>query len=208
MAGTDSDSRNLEIIMSAAVFNPDIFMVVRQNHHENEIVFNAAWVNLTMQPSLLTPRTILLQLISPLIPQFLEHLRCSEPRLTARIVEPLHPVLTNKPPLLWLKKLTDADAIAFKEQLDKGRVLRLKDLIKSPANLNESLSCVPLVLQREGSLWMMPSSEEVMKLGDVILFCGDHRSQGLLDANLNNPYTLDYLITGTEPPKGYLLRWL
>tara|TARA_R110002167_G_scaffold29013_18_gene97030 strand:+ start:1356 stop:3092 length:1737 start_codon:yes stop_codon:yes gene_type:complete len=208
VAGTNSDSRNLEILLSAGELNPDIFLVVRQNHHENEIVFNAAKVNLTMQPSLLTARTILLQLISPLIYQFLEHLRCSEPQLTDRTVKQLHHVLANRPPLLWIKKLCDVDSTAFKEQVEKGRVLRLEDLIKSPVNPDQSLSCVPLVLKREGSTLVMPSGKEVVKQGDVILFCGDHRSQRMLDANLNNPYTLNYLITGTEPPKGYLLRWL
>lgn len=207
VAGTASDSRNLQILLSSAKLNPDISLVVRQNRHENEMVFKAARVNLTMQPSLLTARTILLQLISPLIQQLLEHLRSSEHQLTDKVVGQLHQTLA-KSPHLWTKRLCGEDAMAVQEQIENGKVLRLEDLIRSPAKLDQSLSCVPLVIQRQGSTLMMPSLKEVVKPGDVILFCGDHRSQRLLDATLNNPYTLHYLITGLQPPKGYLLRWL
>ncbi len=134
VAGTANDSRNLQILLSSAELNPDISLVVRQNHHENEMVFKAARVSLTMQPSLLTARTILLQLISPLIQQFLQHLRSSEHQLTDRVVEQLRQTLA-KSPHLWTTRL-----------------------------------------------------------------CGE-------DAMLNNLYPLNYLITGLQPPKGYLLRW-
>ncbi len=208
VAGTDSDSRNLQILLSAGVLNPDIFLVVRQNHHENELVFNAARVNLTMQPSLLTARTILLQLISPLIAELLEHLRCSEQQLTDQIVAQLCRTLAKNPPHLWTKSLCKVEATAVSELLDKGRVLRLEDLIRSPANRQQSLCCVPLVLHREGETLMMPDKQQVICSNDLLLFCGDQRSQRLLDANLNNPYTLDYLITGVDRPRGYLLRWV
>ncbi|MEH6626431.1 MAG: NAD(P)-binding protein [Motiliproteus sp.] len=208
VAGTDSDSRNLRILLSARVLNPDIFMVVRQNHHENEMVFNAANVSLSMQPSLLTARTILLLLISPLIHQFLEHLRCSDGELTDRIVAQLSHILGNRKPHLWTKKLCDVGAGAIQEQLDRGRVLRLEDLVRNPENLNDSLSCLPLVLQRGEQVMMLPDLKEHARPGDLIVFCGDTRSQQLLDANLNNVYTLHYLITGVEPPRGYLLHWI
>ncbi len=207
VAGTDNDSRNLQILLSSGVLNPDIFLVVRQNHHENEMVFNAARVNLTMQPSLLTARTILLQLISPLIQQFLEHLRHSEHQLTDQIIGQLCQAVVRTPPRLWTRVLNDHETQAVSELTALGMPLRLEDLIRNPGNRDESLCCVPLVLYRDGQTLMMPDPLELVRTGDSILFCGDQRSQRLLDANLNNPYTLSYLVTGTEPPRGYLLRW-
>ncbi|MCW8883700.1 MAG: NAD-binding protein [Motiliproteus sp.] len=208
VAGTDSDSKNLRILLSAGALNPDVYMVVRQNHHENEMVFNAAHVNLTMQPSLLTARTILLKLISPLIAQFLDHLRAQETAVTEQVVERLYQALASHKPHLWTQKLCDSSSFAIQEQLDKGRVLRLEDLIRSPADRSKSLNCLPMVLERGGEAVMMPDLKAQVKPGDLVVFCGDTQSQQLLNANISNPYTMEYLITGLEPPRGYLLNWV
>lgn len=65
VAGTDSDSDNLNILMSAQVMNPTVFTIVRQNHHENQLAFDAAHADLILQSSLTTARRILKYLISP-----------------------------------------------------------------------------------------------------------------------------------------------
>ncbi len=206
VAGTDSDSQNLQILLSASVLNPGIFRVVRQNHHENEVVFQSAQVNLTMQPSLLTARTILLQLISPMAQQLLAHLRDGDPALTDQLVLRLHDALEGCSPHLWVTTLNTVQASAVQEQIERGSVLRLEDLIKSPAERSHRLACVPLALKRDGQPVMLPSTQEIIRPGDEILFCGNEHSRRLLGANLNNPYTLHYLITGLEPPRGVLLR--
>ncbi len=38
--------------------------------------------------------------------------------------------------------------------------------------------------------------------------CGTGRAQWMLDATLNNEYTLRYLITGIDEPRGTVMRWL
>ena len=42
VAGTDDDTTNLSIIMTARELNPGLFMVARQNHSENAAIFHAA----------------------------------------------------------------------------------------------------------------------------------------------------------------------
>ena len=92
--------------------------------------------------------------------------------------------------------------------LDAGRSLTLGDLVRDPYDRTGCLSCVPLAIQRERETLMLPGDGEAVRRGDEILLCGTHRSEMLLAATLNNAYTLHYLITGTEAPRGYFFRWL
>ncbi len=208
VAGTDNDSRNLQILLNAGALNPDVFRVARQNQHENEVVFRAAEVGLTMQPSLLAARTILLQLISPLAQQLLEQLRDTDSTLTDILVSRLRHTLGVHAPRLWVTRLSCEETPAVAEQIASGAKLRLQELLRDPANRDSNLCCAPLALCREQRPQMMPNTREVVQLGDEILFCGDQRSRLLLAASLHNSYTLHYLMTGVEPPRGMALLWV
>ena len=54
----------------------------------------------------------------------------------------------------------------------------------------------------------MPELSTNLGEGDDILFCGDQRSYALLQANANNDYTLGYLVTGRDQPRGWIMQWL
>jgi hypothetical protein len=54
----------------------------------------------------------------------------------------------------------------------------------------------------------MPALTIDIQAGDQILFCGRERAVALLDATLANEYTLRYFMTGSEPPRGHVMRWL
>ncbi len=84
----------------------------------------------------------------------------------------------------------------------------LGDLIRDPNDLDGNLACVPLVIRRGGELLMLPENTEAVLPGDGILFCGTEHSERLLRASLNNPYTLHYLISGEEAPRGYVFQWI
>jgi hypothetical protein len=55
---------------------------------------------------------------------------------------------------------------------------------------------------------MLPADNELILECDEILLCGTEHSETMLAATINNAYTLDYLITGIDEPRGYLFRWL
>ena len=44
--------------------------------------------------------------------------------------------------------------------------------------------------------------------GDRLLFCGTEQGERLLEASMNNAYTLEYLVSGEDRPRGYVFRWL
>jgi Trk K+ transport system NAD-binding subunit len=208
VACMDSDSDNLRILLSARVLNPGAFALARQNEHENQLAFDAARADVVLQSSLTTARRILKLLISPLIQTMIDRLRSQGREQTDLVVRRLQSAVGNQVPHLWRVNLCPEEAIAATEFLSTGRALALEDLIRDPHASGSSLSCVPLMIERAGEHIVLPTNAEVVQHGDELVFCGTERSERLVTATLNNPYILHYLVTGTDPPRGYILGWL
>ena len=98
--------------------------------------------------------------------------------------------------------------MAATKYLNEHKKLSLGDLVRDPHDRSRSLSCVPLMMQRDGENIMLPNHLHEVKPGDEIVFCGTDWSERLLIATLNNPYTLHYLVTGIDVPRGYFFSWL
>ena len=207
VAGTDNDSDNLGILVCVKHLNPQAFTVARQNRHENQIAFDAARSDLILQSSLTTARRILKSLISPLIQEMIEFLHDKDQR-TEEVISRLRTKVGERTPHLWRLGVTSEEASAVRELLDAGQHLVLGDLIRNPNDLDDTLSCVPLVIRRGSELLMFPDDTDAVLPGDGILFCGTERSERLLRATLNNPYTLHYLTTGKEAPRGIIFQWI
>jgi hypothetical protein len=90
-----------------------------------------------------------------------------------------------------------------------GRAVTLGYLIRDPTDRERRLACVPLVLQAAGGPpQIMPALSTSVRAGDQILFCGSPRAHRLLEATLDNEYTLGYLMTGKDEPRGWVMQWL
>ena len=208
VAGTDSDHDNLSILMSVRSLRPNAFTIVRQNSHDNQVAFNAARADLILQSSLTTARRILKHLISPQIQILIDYLGEQGETITQQVVGRLNMAIGEKQPHLWRVNLCDDEAIATVEYLKKGGQLRLGELLRDPYNLEGKLSCIPLAIERGDRRIMLPADNEPILECDEILLCGTENSETMLAATLNNVYTLNYLITGIDAPRGYLFRWL
>jgi len=92
--------------------------------------------------------------------------------------------------------------------VEDGRAVRLGELLRDPADRDKRLPCVPLVMESGGEVTVMPVMSTQVKPCDQILFCGAHRVPRLLDAALNNEYTLRYLISGVDETRSVALRWV
>jgi hypothetical protein len=206
VAGTNTDSNNLSILVNARALNPDIFVIVRQNLHLNQVVFQAARADFIMQPSLVGARRILFLLIAPLLKTFFEELRQhatdAGDTFVAETLRRLRETVGGTHPRLWTVDTLTQPPSALKQDV------RLGDLLRDPTDRNRGLACVPLVAQSAGEETVMPGNDYAVRPGCRILFCGTPRAQWLLDSTLNNEYTLRYLITGVDEPRGLLLRWL
>ena len=208
IAATNSDPDNLTILLTARSLNPEAQLIVRQNSHENELAFNAASADLIMQPSLVTARRILLRLISPLIQDLLEYLE-QQPELLSDVVLPLlHEAVTDPSPALWTIRISDQDSPAIMAHIRNQGSLTLTCLIRDIRDRSRSLDAVPLLLKRGDEQVVMPDHFEALMDGDEILICSTHAAKRSARANISNPYTLTYLATGREQPRGWLLKRL
>ncbi|MEQ8858938.1 MAG: NAD-binding protein [Pseudomonadales bacterium] len=207
VAATGNDTNNLSILINARALNPDVFLVVRQNRHENELAFTAARADLIMQPSLVSARRILLTLISPLIEEFLVSLE-QDPACLLNVVYPrLLEIFDGERPSLWVTEISSAQTPAVAALLEQGPVT-LGDILRDPRDPDVQLRCVALLLDRDGEQILMPDTDQALHGDDRLLFCAVPRARRVLQAALTNEYTLSYLITGRDPPRGWLARWL
>jgi voltage-gated potassium channel len=207
VAATDSDSDNLGILLTARSLNPRACLIVRQNHHENELAFSAADADLIMQPSLVTARSILFRVLSPLTQPFFEHLRQHREPMLSNTIADITGAVGDHPPLLWTTSINDTDAPSVMALKEKGYSITLGDLMRDHLHRDRSISAVALVLDRDHKPQVMPGRSQVLAAGDEVLFCGTRHAQRLVDAALHNEYTLQYLLTGIQEPRGLVVKW-
>ncbi|MFV2090203.1 MAG: TrkA family potassium uptake protein [Pseudomonadales bacterium] len=208
IAGTHSDADNLAILLTARNLNPRAQLIVRQNSHENELAFNAASADLIMQPSLVTARRILLRLISPLIQELLEYLE-DQPQLLSEVVLPaLRESVKETNPALWTVCLTSEEAPELLAFMREQGPLCLESLFRDDRDRLKRLNAVPLVLKRDEERMIMPGGDTYLAPGDELLVCSTYAARSRAYCNFANRYTLAYLATGEEPPRGWLMNRL
>jgi Trk K+ transport system NAD-binding subunit len=208
IAATNSDADNLAILLTARSLNPQVQLIVRQNSHENELAFNAASADLIMQPSLVTARRILLRLISPLIQDLLEYLE-TEPEFLSEVVLPVLLEAVGQPnPALWTIRITENETPAVMSYIREHGSITLSCLFRDVRDRSKTLSAVPLLLKRGDEQVVMPDQFEVLQQDDEILLCSTHAAKARARANISSIYTLAYLATGVEHPRGWLMNRL
>ena len=208
VTATDSDSANLAILLTARSLNPSAHLVVRQNHHENELAFNAASADLIMQPSLVTARRILLRLISPLIEAFLEHLEENPALLRTEVYPSLRASIGTRAPVLFTLNMGARSAPAVAGLINSGSVLTLDALLRDPRNRDQLLRCVVLVLRRGQQRHMMPAAVMALEANDELLIVATSDAERRIHTSLTNQYLLEYLATGVERSRSLLDNWL
>jgi voltage-gated potassium channel len=205
---TDSDAANLAILLTARSMNPNAHLVVRQNHHENELAFNAASADLIMQPSLVTARRILLRLISPLIQTFLEHLEENPELLGTQVYPALRADIGARAPVLFTVNLNTGSAPGAAGLIEGGVALTLDTLLRDPRHREQHLRCVVLVLRRGSQEHMIPATNMPLEADDELLICATSEAERRIHTSLTNQYLLEYLATGVERSRGILYNWL
>jgi hypothetical protein len=157
-------------------------------------------------------RRILFILIAPLLKSFFEQLReraeNRDDSFVADMIAQLREAVGGANPRVWTVDTAVQPATALSSLAAQGTTAYLGDLLRDPLDRDRRLDCVPLVVQDEDGETVMPGDYHPVRPGSQILFCGVGRAQWLLDATLNNEYTLRYLITGIDEPNGTVMRWL
>ncbi len=208
VAATDSDHDNLGVLMAVKAMKPDAFTIVRQNSHDHQIAFDAANANLVLQSSLTTARRVLKHLISPQVQVFIEFLRAQGEDICGNTVARLKATVGDQSPHLWQVRITPEEAGAAIEYLRAQQTLTLGEMRRDPHDLDGFIDGIPLSIARDGEQIMLPSDDQPVHEGDEILFSGTEYGEIMLKASLNNIYTLEYLVSGVDRPRGYFFQWL
>lgn len=225
IAGTDNDSNNLSIIMTARQLNKTVFVVGRQNYKSNELLYTkinehyhkhrhkddtelSTVAHLIMQPSEIIARQIRAILIAPLLLDFIK-LALDEDQEWANItISRLSAVIGENSPYLWTVNIKKDQAPAVAQALGYGRRILLKNIMQNPVSSENKLPCVALIIKRGSELTLLPDEATELKAFDEILFCGVRKVKNSMSSTLCDLSTLNYVMTFKSEPETFLWKKL
>ncbi|MEQ1600775.1 MAG: potassium channel protein [Methylophilaceae bacterium] len=208
VAGTNDDINNLSIVMTAYELNPDLFVVIRKNKRHNEPLFKQFNADITMQPSDIIAHECLAHMISPLLAQFLTLARYQSNDWSNRLISQLVAVVGETVPETWAVTIDSKHAPAVSALLKNSTPVMLQHLMRDPADRDQTLNLVPLMLSHGNKQTLVPDISTVLTEGDRILFCGRPSAKSALPLLLNNQKALIYSIDGKEIYDSLIWRWL
>ncbi len=208
VAGTDDDSNNLSIMMTALELNPDLFLVARQNQRANRALFAAVHAEMIMQPAEVISRKVRILLATPLVADLLEEVKDQYSSWANILISRIAAVMGDILPHLWAIKINSGQAGGVVEALRLGRRVCLGHLLTDPRHSDQELACIPLLLLRDGSRILTPESRLELQENDQILFCGSPEIASSMALTLQNLNAVDYIMNGESGPDGYIWRWL
>ena len=207
VAGTDNDTNNLSIIMTAHDLKPDLFMVARQNRQDNGEIFQKAELDLVMQRSESIVQDIFALLTAPLLIDFLRLIRGKDNEWANQLISRISAVVNEVIPEIWVVTIDMDKAPAVAEALIDGRLVSLDQLMLDPRDRTKHLPCIPLILERDGDEWLTPDGGYQVQDGDQLLFCGNAMAKERMQWTLVNRNALVYIREGEERPDSYVWRW-
>lgn len=208
VAGTNDDVDNLSIIMKARQLNPRIFVILRQNLKSNDPLAQAVKADIIMHPSAIIAERIRILLGTPLLGEFLNSILEQEDDWARVLINRIVTLVVDEEPRVWEIRINTSRALAVTTAIKEGRSVLLSDLAADPRDRQERLSCLPLMLQRQGTQQLLPEMETKLQTGDRVLFCGVYGAQSRMAWTLQNVHALHYILDGRAAHHGAVWGWL
>lgn len=206
IAGTSNDIANLAIVATAEELNPALFTVLRQNQQSNSLLFSTFKADFMVRPAEIIAHECLGLLTTPLLARFLAEVKRQgdawSDALVARIVQ----TCGKRVPATWNVAINAKGAPALLGELGNGTRVKLGALLRDPADRQQSLRVVPLLLLRAGEQHLLPADDFDLCAGDDILFASTRSSRSLLLGTLVNVNDLGYVLSGRQQGAGWLWR--
>lgn len=211
VAGTDNDANNLSIVMTARDLNPDVFVVLRQNHSDNRTIIDAIGADMVMHPSAIIADKIRVLLATPMLYQFISLASYQEDDWACQLVSRISALVDAEVPIIRELTIDARETPAAYTILRQGGKLFLGDVMRDPWLRERNLACIVLLLDRRGGRELLPAPEQTLRLDDKLLVCGDPGNLARLGWNLYHSHALEYVRTGDQRPAGwiwhYIRRW-
>ncbi len=208
VAGTDRDSNNLSIIMTAKRMKPDLFVVARQNMQDNQRIFDAVQADMVMHPSAIIANRIRVLLATPLLYEFASLAMHEDDSWACELISRISALVDVEVPEVWEVALNETDAYAVCGVLPRGQVVTLEDLLTCPRERERKLPVIPLLLRRKDTRFILPDDETRMEEGDLLLLCGTLSARSRMEWTLQNEHALAYVLTGQARLQGWIWKML
>lgn len=207
VAGTDNDTTNLSLIVAARRANPALFIAARQNRPASAPLFATMALDAMLVPTDVVAHEVYALLSTPLLRRFLREMPARGDQWAADVIDRLTSVCGHHLQTLWKVGLTCMEAPAVQAWLASGRA-RLGDLIRDPADRNEQIPAVPLLVLRGEECTLAPDTDFVLAVDDEILLAGRPTARRALDTTLLLDAVGEYVVVGGHVPSSWIWRQL
>lgn len=197
IAATNDDTTNLSILATAKKLNPNIVTIVRENELEDDFIFKQANISHIFTPSKILVNKITNALINPLSDKFLRLMIKENDVWAAKLVARLIQEIDENPILIEFR-IAQKFAPEIYKYLSEGNALGLDILGTSLHNYEKRNNVVPLLLQREDDIILLPQWENNLKIGDKILLACDKHAKSDIEYICQNSYEFHYALHGEE----------
>ena len=197
IAATNDDTTNLSILATARKLNPDIITMARENDLADDFLFRSAKVNHIFTPSKILVNKITNALMNPLCDEFLKLIIKENNEWATKLVIRLIKEIDENPLIMAIEINLENTPEIYKHLSEKN-ILNVKILSTSLHNNSQSNNIVPLLLQRENDIMLLPSWEIEIKIGDKILLACDEHAKNDIEYICQNTYEFYYTLTGKE----------
>lgn len=205
VCGTSSDVDNLSIAVTARELNPELFVILRQNHYDNRALFDAFDSDITVVPSRIIAHECLAILSTPLLIPFLHELGQRDEDWCGAQLERLTSRLGWTVPEVRSVRINLSRAPALHRRLMRGETITLEMLLRSPTDRRDALDCELLFLDRDDDDHLLvPPGNTHVRAGDEILLAGSARALSDFNLVIANEHTLNYVLTGEDLPGGWV----
>ncbi len=208
VAGTDDDADNLSIVITALELKPELFVVARQNHKHNQVLFERVGAQVVMIPSSIIADRIRVRLGTPLLSEFTTFARYREDAWACELVARIAALVDDEVPHVWEIVVDEVEAPALCSATQRGVALTVAQLLRDPRDRDASLPAMVLMLRHGDSRALLPEPDERVRAGDVLLLCGRVEASRRMVWTMQNLNALDYVLTGNTAPGGIIWRWL
>ena len=208
VAGTDDDAVNLAAVTLARRAQPNIWVIIRQNHVADRVLIRAARADMRFVQSEIMQHECLQLIHEPLLGLFLRRMRAEGGSFAERTLAAVRARLGDGSPEAWSLKLDLMQPGVFYALLQSGRALRLTDLLEHRDEVARSVEAMPLMLVRGKETLLTPAADLPLQAGDRLLMIGRDDARRWQLRLLQDATAMQWQLTGVEPPRTWLFRWL
>ena len=194
---TNDDTTNLSILATARKLNPNIITMARENDLADDFLFKSAKINHIFTPSKILVNKITNALMNPLSDKFLRLIIKEDNEWANKLVSKLRSEIDENPLLIEVE-ITLKHSPEIYKYLSEKNTLNLGILSTSLHNYKQNNNVVPLLLQREIDIILLPTWENEIKIGDKILLACDEHAKNDIEYICQNTYEFYYALTGKE----------